>query len=108
MQIQIRPGRAAPDADGVHPRITQAEQIVEDDRMQRIAQLQQTLRGRVQMAALVRGTDDEHPHVLLAGGIQRRAVVLADEIPVHVHVVEGAAVAAGGDQSVGPWVENPT
>jgi len=52
----------------------------------------------VQMAALVRGTDDEHPHVLIAGGIQGGTVVLADEIPVQVDVVEGTAVAAGGDQ----------
>ena len=106
MQIQIRRS-SRPDADGVHPGVTQTEEIVEDDGMQRITQLQQTLRGCVEMAALVGGTDDEHPHVLLSGCIQRRGVVLADVIPMDVHVVERSAVAAGDNHIRRPMGGEP-
>ena len=51
----------------------------------------------MQVTAFVGGTDDEHPHVLPLRSIQGRRVVLADVIPVDVHVVEGTAVAAGDD-----------
>ena len=95
----LRPGRSH--ADGVHPRILETEQVVEDDGMQRCTQLQQPLGWRVQMAALVSGTDDEHPHVLTAGRIQRGAVVLADVIPVQIHVIEGTGVAGLCDQGCG-------
>ena len=94
VQIQIRRASRT-NADGVHPGVTQTEEIVEDNGMQWVTQLQQTLRGGVEMAALVGGTDDEHPHVLLLSSIQRRRVVLADVIPMDIHVVERSAVAAG-------------
>ena len=59
------------------------------------------------MAALVGGTDDEHPHVLLSGCIQRRGVVLADVIPMDVHVVERSAVAAGDNHIRRPMGGEP-
>ena len=40
------------------------------------------------MPTLVRRADDEHPHVMAMGCRNRRFIVLTDEIPVQVHVVE--------------------
>lgn len=48
----------------------------------------------MQVAALVGGADHEHTHVVGAGGFDRRAVVLADEVPMEIDVIEGV----GGDR----------
>ena len=92
MKIKISRARCT-HADGVNPRVPQTEQVVEDDRMQRITQLKQPLGWGVQMSPLIGGADDEHPHVLIPGCIQGRTVVLPDVIPVQIDVIEGTAVA---------------
>ena len=97
MQIKILRARGS-HADGVDPWILETEQIVEHDRVQRGAKLKQTLGRAVQMPTFICGADDEHAHVLCTGCIERRVVVLTDEIPVQIHIVEGTAVAAGCDQ----------
>ena len=87
MQVQIfRAGRTH--AEGVNTGIAQTEQIVEDDGMERIGQLNQPLRRCVQMATFVCGADDEHAHVVAMRSGNRRLIVLTDEIPVQVHVIE--------------------
>ena len=44
------------------------------------------------MAALVGGADQKHPHVLGGGRLDRRTIVLTDEVPVQVDVIEAAGV----------------
>ena len=92
----LRPGRSH--ADGVHPRILETEQVVEDDGMQRCTQLDQSLRWRMEMTALVGGTDDEHPHVLSLRFVKSRVVVLSDVVPVQVDVIKRSRRTARRDQ----------
>ena len=97
MQLQIlRAGGAH--ADGVNARGVQAEEIVEHDRMQGRAQLQQARRGGVQMAALIGGADHKHAHIARDCRLNGGPVVLADEIPVKVDVIEGVALDRQLDQ----------
>ena len=93
--------RDSTNADGVNPGMAQAEQVVEDDRVQRCAELQQTLGGAVEVPTLVGGTDHEDPHVMGLGRRNSRAVVLANEIPVEIDVVEGIAGDGLFDQGEG-------
>ena len=72
--------------------ISQTEQIIENDGVERGGQFDQPLRRRVQVPTFVCGTDDEHSHVVLMRSGNRRLVVLPDEIPVQVHVIEGVSL----------------
>ena len=90
VELQI-PGAGGPHAEGVHRRVAEAEEIIHHDRMMRHAELDQPRRGGVEMAALVGGADQKHPHVMGAGGLQGRAVVLPDVIPVKIDVGKGVA-----------------
>ena len=106
MKIQVfRSGRT--DTDRVHPWIPQAEEIVEHDRMKRVGQLHQPWSGSVQMPPLVRGADDEHPHVLTASGRDRRRVVLTDEIPVQIHVIKNTRLDGINNQRGVPMGGKP-
>ena len=49
-------------------------------------------------APLVRRTDDEHPHVMAMGCRDRRFIVLTDEIPMQVHVIETVRLDRIDDQ----------
>ena len=89
MQIKVL-GTCSTNAQRVHPRITEAEEIIEHNRMQGLRELQQAGTGGVQMPSFIGGTDNEHAHVLKTGCCDCRLVVLTDEVPVQVHVIENA------------------
>ena len=64
----------------------------------------------MQVSPLVGGADDEHAHVLKAGGGNGRLIVLTNEIPVQIHVIEDTrfdriddqcGVSVGGKAHVG-------
>ena len=103
LQVQVEvAGPRRTNADRVHPRPAQAEQVVDDDRMPGGAELEQALGGVVQVAALVGGTDQEHAHVVAVGSGNRGGVVLADQVPVQVDVIEAVAFNRLQDQGQGP------
>ena len=102
LQVQVEiAGLRRANTDRVHPRPAQAEQVVDDDRMQGGAELQQALGGVVQVAALVGGADQEHAHVVAVGSGNRRSVVLADQVPVQVDEIETVAGNRLQDQGQG-------
>ncbi len=52
----------------------------------------------MQVATFIGGADHEHAHVLGDRRLNRREIVLADEIPMEVHIIKGAAVDRFLDQ----------
>ena len=102
LQVEIQIFRSGgPQAHGVYARGTEAEKIVEDDRMQGGAEIEQALGRAMQMATFVGGTDQKHPHVMGGSGGNGGAIVLAEPIPMEVDVVETIACDRCQDQIEG-------
>ncbi len=75
----------------VYLRMAKAKQIVEHHWTEWLAQLYESLRWTVQIAAFVRRADDEDAHIALSSGFNRSPVVLKDVVPVNIHIVEQVA-----------------
>ena len=77
----------------MHAFILQTEQIVKHNRVERCTKVEQFLRWAVEMAPFVSRANDENAHVLAAGRVQGRGIVLTDVIPMQIEVVESTGVA---------------
>ena len=90
MLIEIRrPGCS--DAQRVDFGMHEAVEIIEDHRRIGGAEPGELLRGLVQAPPLLRGADNEDPHVMLGGRLDGTPIRPVHEIPVEVHIVEGIA-----------------
>ncbi len=90
MLVKIRGLRCA-QTQRMHLRMAKAKQIVEHHWTEWLAQLYESLRWTVQIAAFVRRADDEDAHIALSSGFNRSPVVLKDVVPVNIHIVEQVA-----------------
>ncbi len=81
-------GLGGSEAEGMNLGMGKAKEVVEDHGAEGCAEIDQFLRRCVEFSTLVRGADDENPHVMAGGGFDRVPIRLVNVVPMQVDVIE--------------------
>src|SRR5437868_2732023 len=91
MFVKIRRSGGA-QTEGVHLWTREAIKIVEDHGAEWRAEIDQLGRRIVKLPSFIIGADDKNAHVELVRGFNGRPIQIVHKVPMHVHVIESAAL----------------